>query len=70
MKFFKNVTWPEGAIYNITPQAGSKTDGGADIEHIYVEGDKKNVWLQKRTDKVLEAILDYAEYANTRVCNS
>ncbi len=36
MKIFENITWPEGAIYNITPKISKRMGGGADIEHISV----------------------------------
>lgn len=70
MKFFDNITWPNRAVFNVTGNAGKTCGGGADIEHIYIEEGKKNVWVQKRNERIMKQIMDYAEYAETRVCNS
>jgi hypothetical protein len=40
MKAFENVTWPEGAIYNITPEKGAKIKGEADVEILQKEMQK------------------------------
>lgn len=69
-RVFKNITWKQGAIYNITPESGSQLQGGADIEHHFVEEGEKNVWLQRRNNKIAQAIVEYIESAETRCCNS
>lgn len=33
MRFFDNITWPEGCVYNITPEGGIKAEGHARVGH-------------------------------------
>lgn len=70
MHIFQNITWPEAVTYNIIPQHGSKVEGGADIEHFFIENNKKNVWKQKRSERVSQQLVEYAELAETRCCTS
>lgn len=64
-KLFENVSWPSSMIYNVTTNAGSKAQGGADVEHVYIADGNKNVWLQRHTDRVVQAAVGYAEQSAT-----
>ena len=67
---FDNVMWPTDCIYNIDPKDGSSCEGVAEIEHHYDKAGSRNVWIQRRQDKIEQIIMEYAEYAKTRVSTS
>jgi hypothetical protein len=64
--FFGNAFWPSECVYNIQGEAGSKCEGGADIEHHFVMEGVSNVWKQRRKDKVDQAVIAYACEASIR----
>ncbi len=60
--FFQNVGWESGCVYNIEGKGNSKCEGGANIEHHFTVDGQPNVWIQKRKEKIFQAIInDYAE---------
>lgn len=50
--FFRNVSWDNGAIYNIEAVGKGACGGGADIEHhMNSETPQAIVWVQKESFK-------------------
>lgn len=68
--FFEENVWPAGCVYNVAAVVGGSCEGGADVEHHYDADGQRNVWLQRRRQEVEVSILEYADYARTRVSGS
>jgi hypothetical protein len=58
MKAFENITWPEGAIYNITPEKGAKMKGEADIEILLKEKQELQHLQRLISSKALDQVSD------------
>lgn len=58
MKAFENITWPEGAIYNITPEKGAKMKGEADIEILLKEEQELQHFQRLSSSKAIDQVSD------------
>lgn len=66
---FENITWPEGAIYNVTSsKEGLRFRAGADVEHHFTVEGQPNVWIHHHGKKTAEEIQTYVEHRAT--CNA
>jgi hypothetical protein len=56
MKAFENITWPEGAIYNINPEKGAKIKGEADVEILSKEMQELQHFQRLSSSKAFDQI--------------